>query len=90
MFSKSRPGTRVLVSTPLTNFRKALEMLEKHSGRDYHKMVVITMDNFASDMSGQQESVSVQLTDAAQELVERSSNLLLRLSFFVDNTLRMS
>ena len=59
--SKSRFGPGVLVSTPLTNFKKALEMLEKHNGRDYHKMAVVTMDNFVSVMCGQQDSVSVQL-----------------------------
>lgn len=26
----------VLVSCPLTNFRKALETLDQHSGKDYH------------------------------------------------------
>ena len=77
---KSRPGTEVLVSTPLTNFRKALEMLEKHSGRDYHKMAVVTMGSFASVMTGQQESVSVQLSDAAQELIVKSRKKLQSIS----------
>ena len=59
MFSKSRPSPGVLVGTPLSNFRKALQMLEKHNGRDYHKMEVVTIDNFACVyvMSGQQDSV---------------------------------
>lgn len=51
-------------------------MLEKHLGRHYHKMAVATMDNFVSVMSGQQESVSVQLSDAAKELVVKNRKKL--------------
>ena len=76
MFSRSRSfpaGPGVLVSTALTHFRKALETLEKHAGRDYHKEAVAAMDDV---MSGQQKSVSVQLSDAAKELVANNRKKL--------------
>ena len=68
-FSRNRtfcadPG--VLVSSPLINFKKALETLEKHTGKVYHKEAVATMDAFLKVMTSQQESISVQLSDAAK------------------------
>ena len=72
-FSRNRtfradPG--VLVSSPLINFKKALEILEKHTGKVYHKEAVATMDTFfLKVMTSQQEKISVQLSDAAKQLV---------------------
>ena len=72
MFSRNRslradPG--VLVSSPLVNFKKALETLENHTGKLYHKEAVATMDTFLKVMRSQQEKISVQLNDAAKQLV---------------------
>ena len=35
----AEPG--VLVTNPMKNFRKALETLDKHNAKDYHKQTVI-------------------------------------------------
>ena len=40
------------------------------------RWLLLQMDNFASVMSGQQDSVSVQLNDAAQELVMKNRKKL--------------
>ena len=89
MFSRCRnfhAGPGVLVSTPLTNFKKALEALGKHIGREYHKEAVTVMDNFMSVMSGQTERVLVQLSDAAKDVVaknRRKLHSIIGLSFYV-------
>ena len=57
------PG--VLVTNLLKNFRKALETLDKHNAKDYHKQAVIKMDAFLKVMTGQQSSICVQLNDVA-------------------------
>ena len=63
-----RADPEVLVSSPLLNFKKALEILEKHIGRDYHKLAVVKMDTFMKVMSGSQDSISVQLSNLAKDL----------------------
>ena len=62
--SRADPG--VLVSSPLINFKKALETLEKHTGKVYHKEAVATMDNFLKVMTNQQEKISVKLSDTGK------------------------
>ena len=64
--SRADPG--VLVSSPLINFKKALETLEKHTGKVYHKEAVATMDNFLKVMTNQQEKISVKLSDTGKQL----------------------
>ena len=63
---RADPG--VPVSSPLLNFKMALEILEKHMGRDYHKLAVVKMDTFTKVMSGSQDSISVQLSNLAKDL----------------------
>ena len=48
--------TGVLVSSPLVNFKEALELLNKHLEKSYHKTAVVKMDAFIGVMSGQQAS----------------------------------
>ena len=55
--SRADPG--VLVSSPLINFKRALETLEKHTGKVYHKEAIATMDNF----------LKVILSDTGKQLV---------------------
>ena len=62
-------GPGVLVSSPLLNFRKALEILEKHMGKDYHKLAVVKLETFVKVMSGSQDSISVQLSNVAKDHV---------------------
>ena len=75
---RADPG--VLVSSPLLNFKKALEILEKHMSRDYHKLAVVKMDTFVKVMSGSQDSISVQLSNVAKDLVATNRKKLQRLS----------
>ena len=71
---RADPG--VLVTNPMTNLKKALETLQKHNGKDYHMEAVAAMDTFMMVMSGQQKSVSVQLSDAAKALVIKNRKKL--------------
>ena len=56
MFSRLSVGFRadpgVLVRNPLINFKKALEIMDKHERKDYHKDAVVRMDTFVKVMSG--------------------------------------
>ena len=63
MFYMSR-NSGVLVSYALTKFKLAIENLKKH---DYHKEAVVKMESFVKVMSGQQDSISVQINNAAKE-----------------------
>ena len=79
LFSRSAshnadPG--VLVTNPLTNFRKALETLEKHNAKDYHKEALVKMDSFFKVMTGQQSSICVQLNDVAKEVIAKNRKRL--------------
>ena len=79
LFSRSgslRADPGVLVSNPLTNFRKALELLDKHGGKEYHKVALVKMDAFLKVMTGQQQSICVQLNDATKKLVAKNRKKL--------------
>ena len=65
----SRVDPGVLVSSPLINFKKALETVEKHTGKVYHKEAVATMDNFLKVMTNQQEKIYVKFSDTGKQLV---------------------
>ena len=64
---RSDPG--VLVRTPLTKFKNALELLDKHLKKSYHKTAVVKLDEFMKVMTGQQQSIQVRLNESARELV---------------------
>ena len=64
---RSDPG--VLVKSPLTKFKNALEMLNKHLEKSYHKTAVVKMDEFVKVMTGQQQSIGVRLNESAVQLV---------------------
>ena len=64
-----RAQAGVLVSYAFTNFKHAIEILKKHEQKDYHKEAVVKMESFMKVMSGQQDSISVQINNAAKELV---------------------
>ena len=66
----------VLVSNALTNFKHAIEILKKHEQKDYHREAVLKMDTFVKVMSGQQDSISMQINSAAKELVARNRKKL--------------
>ena len=62
-------GPGVLVSRPLTAFTKALEVLNKHMGKQYHKDAVLRSDKFLKVMTHQQTDVRSQLNQAMAERV---------------------
>lgn len=59
----------VLVSYALSDFKHAIENLKKHEQKDYHKEAVVKMESYVKVMSGQQDSISVQINNAAKELI---------------------
>ena len=63
----SEPG--ILVQRPLTHFGKALEIMHKHSEKEYHKLAVVRSDEFVSVTSGRQSSIQCQLNKATAETV---------------------
>ena len=64
-----RAQAGVLVSYAFTNFKHAIETFKKHEQKDYHKEAVVKMESFMKVMSGQQDSISVQINNAAKELI---------------------
>ena len=79
MFYRSknfRAQAGVLVSYALTNFKHATDSLKKHEQKDYHKEAVVKMESFTTVMSGQQDSISVQINNAAKELVAQNRKKL--------------
>ena len=56
MFAKntsSRADPGILVKSPMTDFKHAIETFNKHSDKKYHRDAIIVMDNFVKSMSGQ-------------------------------------
>ena len=65
----SNPG--VLVSRPLTVFKKALETLRKHADKEHHKSAIVRAEEFKKTMSGQQPSIQQRLN---KSLADRIAN----------------
>lgn len=76
MSKNFRAQAGVLVSNALTNFKHAIEILKKHEQKDYHREAVVKMDTFVKVMSGEQDSISMQINSAAKELVARNRGKL--------------
>ena len=55
VYNRSELG--VLVTHPLTQFHKALELLRKHSERKYHKEAVLRADDCMKVMTGEQQDI---------------------------------
>ena len=64
---RAEPG--MLVKTPLTSFRKALELCNKHADKLYHKTAVTKLEAFRKVMTSQQPSIREQLNKAAAQMV---------------------
>lgn len=67
MNMRSDPG--VLVKKPLTNFQKALEILNKHDSKEFHKFSVVRMSDFIKVMSNQQLSIRSSLNQATAQQI---------------------
>ena len=61
------PG--VLVSRPLTAFTKALEVLRKHTEKQYHKDALIRSEEFLKVMTNQQPDIQMQLSQVMADRV---------------------
>ena len=48
------------VRHPLINFKKALEMLHKHSNKEHHKVAIVHAEEFERSMSGQKPEIQMQ------------------------------
>lgn len=71
-----RAQAGVLVSYALTDFKHAIDSLQKHEQKEYHKEAVVKIETFVKVMSGQHDSVSIQINNAAKELVARNRKTL--------------
>ena len=83
---RSDPG--VLVKTPLTDFKRALEKLDHHSDRGYHKTAIIKIDEFSKVMSGRQINIQSQL-DSSRISENRQKLKSMKQSFCVDDKISL-
>ena len=72
---RADPG--VLVTKPLTNLQKALELLGKHEEKPFHKSAVVQMDEFLKVMRNEQPSIRRQLSEATAQQVANNRQKLL-------------
>ena len=63
---RADPGA--LVSKPLVNFRKALELLRLHAEKMYNKTAVVSFEAFQKVMTKIQHSIARQIDLASQQL----------------------
>ena len=70
------PDPGVLVKSPLTKFKNALELLNKHSDKSYHKTAVVKMDEFVKVMTGQQQSIGRWFNESSMQLVANNRRKL--------------
>ena len=66
-YRRSSPG--VLVSRPLTVFKKALEMLRKHTDKDHHKTAIVRAEEFKRSMSSQQPNIQQRLSKSLADRI---------------------
>ena len=75
VYHGSEPG--ILVSKPLTNFKKALEILRKHIEKDHHQASIVRLDEFIKVMSNQQPSITSALNRAVADQIALNRQKLL-------------
>ena len=73
-YRSTDPG--VLVQSPLTQFSKALELLRKHSAKEYHKMAVVRADQFLLVASSQQPSIQQHISKARANQISTNCKIL--------------
>lgn len=64
---RADPG--VLVRKPVINFRKALELLQLHADKGYHKTAVLSIETFQKVMINAQPSIAHQIDLASQQQI---------------------
>ena len=65
------PG--ILVSRPLNNFGKALQLFGKHQCKEYHLLAITKLDIFLGVMEGQQPSISSQINQGISKTITNNS-----------------
>ena len=65
VYDGSEPG--ILVSKPLTNFKKVLHILRKHIEKDHHQASIVRSNEFIKVMSNQQPSIISALNHAVAD-----------------------
>ena len=82
----NEPG--VLVEHPWANYVKALELLCKHSSKDYHKAAITRADEFLKVMTGKKQTSTIVLIKAYQTMLPgtvRNRDQLLAQFFYVED-----
>ena len=64
-----RSDPRVLVMKPLTNFQKALAILNKHDNKEFHRSPVVQMEEFLKVMKNEQPSIRRGLSEATAQQI---------------------
>ena len=70
----NEPG--VLVQSPLTNYVEALELLSKHSSKDYYKAAITRADEFLKVMTGQNPNIHHRFDQSLSDNVARNCQKL--------------
>ena len=71
---RSDPG--VLVTKPLSNFQKALEILNKHDNKPFHRSSVVQMEEFLKVMMNEQPSIRRRLSEATAQQISTNRQKL--------------
>ena len=70
----SDPG--ILVTRPLINFGKALELFGKHQCKEYDLLAITKVDAFVSVMEGQQPSISSHINQSIAKTIATNRLIL--------------
>ena len=66
----------MLVTKPLTNFQKALEILSKHHNKQFHRSSVVQMEEFLKVMQNEQPSIRRRLSEALEQQIATNRHKL--------------
>ena len=64
------------MTRPLTNFKKALEMLHKHTDKEHHKVAIVQAEEFERSMSGQQPDIQQRMSKSLAERISTNRQKL--------------
>ncbi len=78
LFATANQGIEIgtLVSRPLINLSKALEILGKHKEKKYHLVALTKCDEFLRVMKGQQPSIAQRLNKSVTDTVATNRQIL--------------
>ena len=70
----SDPG--VLVQSPLTQFSKALELLRKHSAKEYHQIAIVSSEAFLRVANNEQPSIQQHVNKVRADQISSNRKIL--------------